>query len=44
LEAETEGVAKEITGDMPCDTANKFVVCLQRIHKVKGSHTEHVFT
>jgi hypothetical protein len=44
LQAETEGVAEEITGHILRDTFHKFVVRLQRVHVVEGSHTEHMFT
>jgi hypothetical protein len=44
LQAKTEAVAEVITGDMLHDTADKFVVHLQQVHEVEGSHTEHLFT
>jgi len=44
LQAKIEAVAKQITGDMLSDTGDNFLVRLQRVHEVEGSHTEHVFT
>jgi hypothetical protein len=44
LQAETEAIAEEITDDMLHDTVDNFVVCLQQVHEVEGSHIEHVFT
>jgi hypothetical protein len=41
--AETEAVAEEITGDMLHDTINNCLFLLLEVHKVRGSHTEHVF-
>jgi len=40
---ETEAVV-EITGDMLRETSDNFVVPLQRVREVEGSHNEHVFT
>jgi hypothetical protein len=44
LQAEIEAVAEEITGDMLHDTVDIFVVHFQRVHKVKGSHKNHMHT
>jgi hypothetical protein len=44
LQVKIEAVAEEITADMLRDTVNNFVVHLQQVHKVVGSHIEHVFT
>jgi hypothetical protein len=44
LQEEIEVVADEMTGDMLRDRVDSFVVCLQRVHVVEGSHIEHVFT
>jgi len=42
LQGETKAV--EDHSNMLHDTANNSVVHLQQVHKVKGSHIEHVFT
>jgi hypothetical protein len=44
LQVEIEAVAEEITGYMLCDILDNFVVHLQWVHKVEGSHIEHAFT
>jgi hypothetical protein len=41
---QNEADAERITCDTLRDTAEKFVVRLQRVHQAEGSHTEHVFT
>lgn len=41
LQVEIQSVAEGIIGGMLRDTADSFVVCLQWVHEVKGSHTEH---
>jgi hypothetical protein len=43
LQGEIEAVAEEITGDMLRDTGDSFLVRLQRVHEVEGSHIEYVF-
>jgi len=43
LLAGTVAVAEEITGDVLHDTVDNFVVRLQRVPEVDGSHIEHVF-
>jgi hypothetical protein len=44
LQAEIEVVAEEIIDYKSRDTGDNFVVRTQRVHVVKGSHAEHVFT
>jgi len=44
LQAETEADAVEMTGDMLCDSVDKFVVRLRRVHQVEGSIIEYAFT
>jgi hypothetical protein len=44
LQAETEAVYEEITGDMLRDTVDSFVVCLWRVHQVEESRSELTFT
>jgi len=42
LHAKIEAVAEEVVGDMLCYTVGNFVVCLQQVHELEGSHIEHV--
>jgi hypothetical protein len=44
LQAKAEAAVEEVTGDMMRDTAEKFVVHLQRVQEIEGSHIEHMFT
>jgi len=44
LQMEIEAAAEEIISDMLHDTVDNFLFCLQGVHELEGSHTEHVFT
>jgi len=44
VQAETETVSEQVTGELLCDTGDKFVVRLLRVHEVEGSHIERVLT
>jgi hypothetical protein len=41
---ETDAATEQITSHILHDTADNFVVNLQRVHEVKGYHIKHVFT
>jgi hypothetical protein len=44
LQTWIKAITEEITDDLLHDTADKFVIHLQRIHEVIGSHIKHMFT